>query len=175
MMSVGTVLLKRLRVDGFLLLDYASRFLEAATELGQWKMFGKNQRPRDHRGKASRKPPTPSTCSSPGPTPASSSSKFVWSLENPAILPGCVAFSLCVRFTQEFFKLRFLFQREDCSNLVAAPLVLQLDLRIELLVHGFHFGVTLQNNSVQLLRLIAGQTQLLSQFCYALGAALRLR
>ena len=41
MMSVGTVLLKRLRVDGFLLLDYASRFLEAATELGQWKMFGK--------------------------------------------------------------------------------------------------------------------------------------
>jgi len=41
MMSLGTVLLKRLRVEGFLLLDYASRFLEAATELGQWKMFGK--------------------------------------------------------------------------------------------------------------------------------------
>ncbi len=40
-MSLGTVLLKRLRVEGFLLLDYASRFLEAATELGQWKMFGK--------------------------------------------------------------------------------------------------------------------------------------
>jgi len=39
-MSLGTVLLKRLRVEGFLLLDYASRFLEAATELGQWKMFG---------------------------------------------------------------------------------------------------------------------------------------
>ena len=38
---MGTVLLKRLRVEGFLLLDYASRFLEAATELGQWKMFGK--------------------------------------------------------------------------------------------------------------------------------------
>jgi len=56
MMSVGTVLLKRLRVDGFLLLDYASRFLEAATELGQWKMFGKNQRPRDHRGRPRESP-----------------------------------------------------------------------------------------------------------------------
>jgi NADPH-dependent curcumin reductase len=41
MMSLRTVLLKRLRVEGFLLLDYAPRFLEAATELGQRKMFGK--------------------------------------------------------------------------------------------------------------------------------------
>ena len=41
MMSLGTVILKRLRVEGFLLLDYVSRFMEAATQLGQWKMFGK--------------------------------------------------------------------------------------------------------------------------------------
>ena len=39
--SLGTVLLKRLRVEGFLLLDYVPRFMEAATQLGQWKMFGK--------------------------------------------------------------------------------------------------------------------------------------
>jgi NADPH-dependent curcumin reductase len=41
MMSLGTVVLKRLRVEGFILLDYVPRFMEAATQLGQWKMFGK--------------------------------------------------------------------------------------------------------------------------------------
>jgi NADPH-dependent curcumin reductase len=39
--SFGTVLVKRLRVEGFIILDYASRFMEAATQLGQWKMFGR--------------------------------------------------------------------------------------------------------------------------------------
>jgi NADPH-dependent curcumin reductase CurA len=39
--SFGAVLVKRLRVQGFIVLDYASRFMEAATQLGQWKMFGK--------------------------------------------------------------------------------------------------------------------------------------
>ena len=39
--SFGIVLVKRLRVEGFIILDYASRFMEAATQLGQWKMFGK--------------------------------------------------------------------------------------------------------------------------------------
>jgi len=39
--SFATVLMKRLRVQGFILLDYAARFMEAATQLGQWKMFGK--------------------------------------------------------------------------------------------------------------------------------------
>jgi NADPH-dependent curcumin reductase CurA len=39
--SFGTILIKRLRVQGFILLDYAPRFMEAATELGKWKMFGK--------------------------------------------------------------------------------------------------------------------------------------
>ncbi len=39
--SFGTVLVKRLRVEGFILLDYVPRFMEAATQLGQWKMFGK--------------------------------------------------------------------------------------------------------------------------------------
>jgi NADPH-dependent curcumin reductase CurA len=39
--SFGTVLMKRLRVEGFIILDYAARFMEAATQLGQWKMFGK--------------------------------------------------------------------------------------------------------------------------------------
>jgi NADPH-dependent curcumin reductase len=41
MASFGTVLVKRLRVEGFIILDYAARFMEAATQLGQWKMFGK--------------------------------------------------------------------------------------------------------------------------------------
>jgi NADPH-dependent curcumin reductase CurA len=41
MASFGTVLVKRLRVEGFLVLDYASRFTEAGMQLGQWKMFGK--------------------------------------------------------------------------------------------------------------------------------------
>lgn len=39
--SLATVLVKRLRVQGFIVLDYAPRFMEAATQLGQWKMFGK--------------------------------------------------------------------------------------------------------------------------------------
>jgi len=39
--SFGTVLVKRLRVQGFIIIDYISRFMEAATQLGQWKMFGK--------------------------------------------------------------------------------------------------------------------------------------
>jgi NADPH-dependent curcumin reductase CurA len=39
--SLGQILVKRLRVQGFIILDYASRFMEAATQLGQWKMFGK--------------------------------------------------------------------------------------------------------------------------------------
>jgi len=39
--SFATVVVKRLRVQGFIVLDYASRFMEAATQLGQWKMFGK--------------------------------------------------------------------------------------------------------------------------------------
>jgi NADPH-dependent curcumin reductase len=41
LVSLGTVIVKRLRIQGFLILDYASRFMEAATQLGQWKMFGK--------------------------------------------------------------------------------------------------------------------------------------
>jgi NADPH-dependent curcumin reductase CurA len=39
--SFTTVLVKRLRVQGFIILDYASRFMEAAAQLGKWKMFGK--------------------------------------------------------------------------------------------------------------------------------------
>jgi NADPH-dependent curcumin reductase CurA len=39
--SFANVLVKRLRVEGFIVLDYVSRFMEAATQLGQWKMFGK--------------------------------------------------------------------------------------------------------------------------------------
>ena len=41
MASFSTVIVKRLRVQGFIILDFASRFMEAATKLGQWKMFGK--------------------------------------------------------------------------------------------------------------------------------------
>jgi NADPH-dependent curcumin reductase len=37
----GIIIVKRLRVQGFLILDYTSRFTEAATELGKWKMMGK--------------------------------------------------------------------------------------------------------------------------------------
>jgi len=41
MASLETVIVKRLRIEGFLLMDYVPRFMEAATQLGQWKMFGK--------------------------------------------------------------------------------------------------------------------------------------
>lgn len=40
-MNLGLLIVKRLNVQGFLILDYASRFTEAATELGKWKMMGK--------------------------------------------------------------------------------------------------------------------------------------
>lgn len=39
--SFGQVLIKRLRVEGFIILDYAPRFMEAAKQLGMWKMAGK--------------------------------------------------------------------------------------------------------------------------------------
>jgi NADPH-dependent curcumin reductase CurA len=39
--SFGMVLVKRLRVQGFIILDYTHRYMEAATQLGKWKMFGK--------------------------------------------------------------------------------------------------------------------------------------
>jgi NADPH-dependent curcumin reductase CurA len=41
MASLGIVIEKRLRIEGFLLMDYVPRFMEAGTQLGQWKMFGK--------------------------------------------------------------------------------------------------------------------------------------
>jgi hypothetical protein len=39
--SFATVLTKRLRVQGFMIIDYADKFTDAATQLGKWKMFGK--------------------------------------------------------------------------------------------------------------------------------------
>jgi NADPH-dependent curcumin reductase CurA len=39
--SFATILRKRLRVHGFIILDYIDRYMEAATQLGKWKMFGK--------------------------------------------------------------------------------------------------------------------------------------
>jgi NADPH-dependent curcumin reductase len=39
--SFATILIKRLRVQGFIVLDYAGKYAEAATQLGKWKMFGK--------------------------------------------------------------------------------------------------------------------------------------
>jgi NADPH-dependent curcumin reductase CurA len=41
MASFGQVLMKRLRVEGFIILDYASRFMDAGKQLGMWKMMGK--------------------------------------------------------------------------------------------------------------------------------------
>src|SRR5260370_26759752 len=38
--SFATILRKRLRVQGFIILDYADRFMEGATQLGKCKMFG---------------------------------------------------------------------------------------------------------------------------------------
>jgi NADPH-dependent curcumin reductase CurA len=39
--SFAKVLVKRLRVQGFIVLDYMDRYMEAAKQLGKWKMFGK--------------------------------------------------------------------------------------------------------------------------------------
>jgi NADPH-dependent curcumin reductase CurA len=39
--SFGQVLIKRLRVEGFIILDYTSKFMEAGQQLGMWKMMGK--------------------------------------------------------------------------------------------------------------------------------------
>jgi NADPH-dependent curcumin reductase CurA len=39
--NLGLIIVKRLKVEGFLILDYGSRFTEAAMELGKWKMMGK--------------------------------------------------------------------------------------------------------------------------------------
>lgn len=39
--SFSQIIIKRLRVEGFLILDYASRFMDAGKQLGMWKMMGK--------------------------------------------------------------------------------------------------------------------------------------
>jgi NADPH-dependent curcumin reductase len=39
--NFATIIIKRLRVQGFLIIDYTARFMDAATQLGRWKMFGK--------------------------------------------------------------------------------------------------------------------------------------
>jgi NADPH-dependent curcumin reductase CurA len=39
--NLGVIIVKRLKVEGFLILDYGARFTEAAMELGKWKMMGK--------------------------------------------------------------------------------------------------------------------------------------
>jgi len=39
--SFAQVIIKRLRVEGFLTIDYASKFMEAGKQLGMWKMMGK--------------------------------------------------------------------------------------------------------------------------------------
>jgi NADPH-dependent curcumin reductase CurA len=39
--NFSTIIVKRLRVQGFLVTDYLWRFTEAATQLGKWKVFGK--------------------------------------------------------------------------------------------------------------------------------------
>jgi NADPH-dependent curcumin reductase CurA len=39
--SFSRVLIKRLRVEGFIILDYASKFMEAGKQLGMWKMMGR--------------------------------------------------------------------------------------------------------------------------------------
>jgi hypothetical protein len=39
--SFGQVLIKRLRVEGFIILDYASKYMDAGKQLAMWKMMGK--------------------------------------------------------------------------------------------------------------------------------------
>jgi NADPH-dependent curcumin reductase len=39
--SMGLAIIKRLRIEGFLVLDYAAKYRDAAMELGKWKMMGK--------------------------------------------------------------------------------------------------------------------------------------
>jgi NADPH-dependent curcumin reductase CurA len=39
--SFGKVIIKRLRVEGFIFIDYVSRFMDAGKQLGMWKMMGK--------------------------------------------------------------------------------------------------------------------------------------
>jgi len=39
--SFGRVLIKRLRVEGFIIFDYVSKFMDAGKQLGMWKMMGK--------------------------------------------------------------------------------------------------------------------------------------
>ncbi len=39
--SFAQIIIKRLRVEGFLIIDYAAKFMDAAKQLGMWKMTGK--------------------------------------------------------------------------------------------------------------------------------------
>src|SRR5438876_8634669 len=47
-----TILMKRLRVQGFIVIDYLPRFAEAITQLAQWMAEGKAQAPRHDRRRA---------------------------------------------------------------------------------------------------------------------------
>jgi NADPH-dependent curcumin reductase CurA len=39
--SFSTIIVKRLRVEGFIIIDYAAKFMDGAAQLGKWKMLGK--------------------------------------------------------------------------------------------------------------------------------------
>jgi NADPH-dependent curcumin reductase CurA len=41
LVDLGPILVKRVRIQGFIVLDYAKRYLEAALQLGQWVAAGK--------------------------------------------------------------------------------------------------------------------------------------
>ena len=41
LVDLGPILVKRVRIEGFIVLDYAKRYLEAVTQLGQWLAAGK--------------------------------------------------------------------------------------------------------------------------------------
>jgi len=64
LISFGQLIIKRLRVEGFLIMDYIPKFMDAGQKLGMWKMTGKLKKPRNNRERSGKKPPKPSTCSS---------------------------------------------------------------------------------------------------------------
>jgi len=41
LVSFGQLIIKRLRVEGFLIMDYIPKFMDAGQKLGMWKMTGR--------------------------------------------------------------------------------------------------------------------------------------
>src|SRR5260370_29046750 len=86
---------------------------------------------------------------------------------------GPVAVAVFIHLLQEFLELGQLVRSKNGAHLRPPLLAHCLDLRFALIMNGFGFGMALQQNGIELLRLLRCQRQLLGELLHAVGTPLR--